>query len=148
GRRHVSGRGQGRRPERVPPGRAARGRRAPAAALSRDRDAARWRAAGRNRAGAAPPQCLNHRDLRQGRPRRPGAARPALAGRPAVSELRSYLEGYLALRRGLGFRLERPAQILEGFAGYLGQAGAATVTTGNALAWATAPAGADPAWWR
>ena len=58
------------------------------------------------------------------------------------------LEGYLALRRGLGFRLERPAQILEGFAGYLGQAGAATVTTGNALAWATAPAGADPAWWR
>jgi integrase len=65
-----------------------------------------------------------------------------------MSGLRSHLEDYLALRRGLGFRLGRPGQILEGFVGYLEQAGAATVTTAHALAWATAPAGADPAWWR
>jgi integrase/recombinase XerD len=65
-----------------------------------------------------------------------------------VSELRAHLEDYLALRRGLGFKLRRPAQILTGFVGYLEQAGAATVTTGHALAWATEPAGADPTWWR
>jgi integrase len=65
-----------------------------------------------------------------------------------VSGLRGHLEDYLALRRSLGFRLRRPAQILEGFVGYLEQAGAATVTTGHALAWATGPAGADPTWWR
>lgn len=65
-----------------------------------------------------------------------------------MSALRRHLEDYLALRRGLGFKLGRPARILEGFVGYLEQAGAATVTTGHALAWATAPAGADPTWWR
>jgi integrase/recombinase XerD len=65
-----------------------------------------------------------------------------------MSGLRSHLEDYLALRRGLGFRLGRPGQILEGFVAYLEQAGAATVTTERALAWATAPAGADPSWWR
>jgi integrase len=65
-----------------------------------------------------------------------------------MSALRGHLEDYLALRRSLGFKLGRPGQILEGFVGYLEQAGAATVTTAHALTWATAPAGADPAWWR
>ena len=65
-----------------------------------------------------------------------------------MSALRRHLEDYLALRRGLGFKLGRPGQMLEGFAGYLEQAGAETVTTGHALAWATGPAGADPAYWR
>jgi len=57
-------------------------------------------------------------------------------------------EDYLALRRGLGFKLERPGQLLADFAGYLDACGATTVTTELALAWATSPAGADPAWWR
>jgi integrase len=65
-----------------------------------------------------------------------------------VSALRGHLEDYLALRRSLGFKLGRPGQMLEGFVGYLEQEGAATVTTGHALAWATDPAGADPVWWR
>jgi integrase len=65
-----------------------------------------------------------------------------------MSGLRSHLEDYLALRRGLGFRLGRAGQILEGFVACLERAGAETVTTDRALAWATAPAGADPAWWR
>jgi integrase/recombinase XerD len=65
-----------------------------------------------------------------------------------MSVLRRHLEDYLALRRSLGFKLGRPGQILEGFVGYLEQAGAETVTTGHALAWATGPAGADPTWWR
>lgn len=62
--------------------------------------------------------------------------------------LQDHLADYLALRRGLGYRLCRPGQMLPGFVSYLEAAGAATVTTGLALAWATAPAGADPAWWR
>lgn len=65
-----------------------------------------------------------------------------------MNGLRGHLEDYLALRRSLGFKLERPGQLLAGFAGYLEEAGAATVTTGHALAWATAPAAADPSWWR
>lgn len=65
-----------------------------------------------------------------------------------MSVLRSHLEDYLALRRSLGFKLGRPGQMLEGFVGCLEQAGAETVTTGHALAWATAPASADPSWWR
>jgi integrase/recombinase XerD len=64
-----------------------------------------------------------------------------------MSGPRSHLEDYLALRRGLGFRLRRHGQMLEGFVSYLEQAGAATVTAEHALAWATAPAGADPYWW-
>jgi integrase/recombinase XerD len=52
---------------------------------------------------------------------------------------------YLAVRRSLGFRLARPEKLLAQFAGYLDQAGTATVTTEQALAWAVLPGG-DPAW--
>jgi integrase len=65
-----------------------------------------------------------------------------------MSAIRSHLEDYLALRRSLGFRLGRPGQMLGELVGYLEQAGAQTVTTGHALAWATAPASADPVYWR
>jgi integrase len=65
-----------------------------------------------------------------------------------MSAIRSHLEDYLALRRSLGFKLGRPGQMLEELVGYLEQAGAQTVTAGHALAWATAPAGADPVYWR
>ena len=65
-----------------------------------------------------------------------------------MSAIRSHLEDYLALRRSLGFRLRRPGQMLEELVGYLEQAGAQTVTTGHALTWATAPANADPVYWR
>jgi integrase/recombinase XerD len=65
-----------------------------------------------------------------------------------MSGLRDALEDYLALRRSLGFKLERPGQLLAGFADFAEQAGAVTVTTELALAWATAPADADPSWWQ
>ena len=65
-----------------------------------------------------------------------------------MSILRSHLDDYLELRRSLGFNLGRPGQILSGFVTYLDEAGAATVTAEHALAFATAPAGADPSWWR
>jgi len=59
--------------------------------------------------------------------------------------LRQAIADYLAVRRSLGFRLARPEKLLAQFAGYLEQAGAATVTTEHALAWAVLPGG-DPAW--
>jgi len=65
-----------------------------------------------------------------------------------MTGLRGALDDYLAVRRALGFKLERPGQLLADFTGYLEAAGAPSVTTELALAWATAPAGADPSWWR
>ncbi|MBO0816267.1 MAG: tyrosine-type recombinase/integrase [Actinobacteria bacterium] len=65
-----------------------------------------------------------------------------------MSALRRHLEDYLALRRSLGFKLGRAGLHLESFVGWLEQAGAQTVTVENALAWATAPADADPVYWR
>lgn len=65
-----------------------------------------------------------------------------------MTALADHLDGYLALRRSLGYKLRRPGQMLRGFVSYLEAAGAATVTTEHALAWATEPASADPAYWR
>jgi integrase/recombinase XerD len=65
-----------------------------------------------------------------------------------MSGLGTHLEDYLALRRSLGYKLARPGQMLPGFVSYLEAAGAAAITIEHALAWATAPAGADPLWWR
>ena len=59
--------------------------------------------------------------------------------------LRQPVADYLTVRRSLGFRLARPEKLLAQFAGYLEQAGAATVTTEHALAWAVLPGG-HPSW--
>lgn len=64
-----------------------------------------------------------------------------------MTELRAAVEDYLAIRRQLGFVLERDGRLLPDFVGYLEGAGAARVTTELAVAWATLPA-AHPAWWR
>jgi len=63
-----------------------------------------------------------------------------------VSALHRAAEDYLAMRRSLGYKLERQGPMLLDFAGYLERAGAATVTIEAALAWATLPAGAAPVW--
>jgi len=65
-----------------------------------------------------------------------------------VTGLREALAGYLDLRRGLGFKLDRDAKLLDQFIAYLEQREASTVTMANALAWATLPAGASPGWLR
>ena len=54
--------------------------------------------------------------------------------------LRQALADYLALRRALGFHLVSVGRLLEQFLDYLDEAGAATVTTEYALAWAVQPA--------
>jgi integrase len=61
------------------------------------------------------------------------------------SPLRQALEDYLQVRRSLGYTLARPEKLLGQFIGYLEQAGAVTVTTEHALAWAVLPGG-DPSW--
>lgn len=65
-----------------------------------------------------------------------------------MTALAEHLEDYLALRRSLGYKLDRPGQMLRGLVSYLEAAGAQTITTAHTLAWATQPASADPSWWR
>jgi integrase len=62
-----------------------------------------------------------------------------------VSPLRQALAGYLKVRRALGYKLARPEKLLGQFITYLEVAGATTITTEHALAWATLPAG-DASW--
>jgi integrase/recombinase XerD len=58
-----------------------------------------------------------------------------------MSPLRQALDGYLTVRRSLGYKLARPEKLLAQFITYLENNGAVTVTTELALAWATLPAG-------
>jgi site-specific recombinase XerD len=71
-----------------------------------------------------------------------------MAGRCEVNRLRQVAEDYLQMRRALGFGLESHGRLLMSFIGYLEQAGATSVTTDLAVAWArqTRP-GANPARW-
>lgn len=64
-----------------------------------------------------------------------------------MSTLRIELERYLAIRRAVGFQLSRTELLLADFCGYLEAAGADTITTDNALAWASLPANGDSSWW-
>lgn len=63
-----------------------------------------------------------------------------------MSELRSSLRAYLALRRALGFKLERVGRLLEDFVTFAERAGAEVVTVDVALAWATLPGRTHPVW--
>ncbi len=62
-----------------------------------------------------------------------------------MSALSGAVADYLAVRRSLGYKLARPEKLLTQFTAHLDHAGAATVTTEHALAWAVQPGG-DPAW--
>lgn len=64
-----------------------------------------------------------------------------------MSPLRHAVVDYLAVRRALGYQLERPARLLDQFVAYLEQVGAHTVTVEHAVAWATLPQTATPRWW-
>lgn len=61
------------------------------------------------------------------------------------ADLRQAVTGYLQVRRALGYKMARPEKLLAQFISYLEQAGAVTVTTEHALAWAVLPGG-DQAW--
>jgi integrase len=63
-----------------------------------------------------------------------------------VSPLRQAAEQYLAMRRCLGYKLQRQGPLLLDFIGYLERVGATTVTIEAAMAWATQPSGAAAVW--
>lgn len=53
-----------------------------------------------------------------------------------MSALDVHVEDYLRLRRALGYKLERDAMLLPQLVAYLEAAGATTVTSELAIAWA------------
>ncbi|SRR5258708_5293374 len=70
-----------------------------------------------------------------------------MAWRCAVRPLRQAVADYLAMRRGLGFRLRRDGTLLPQFVAYLESHGARAVTHELALSWSMRPADGHPAWW-
>jgi integrase/recombinase XerD len=64
-----------------------------------------------------------------------------------MSELSQHMRDYLRLRRALGFKLERAGRLLPQLVAYLEAAGAATVTSELAIAWARLPQCAHPNHW-
>jgi integrase/recombinase XerD len=56
-----------------------------------------------------------------------------------MTSLRSAVDQYLALRRGLGFKLQRHESYLHAFAAYMDQQAAETLTVQIALDWAQLP---------
>ena len=63
-----------------------------------------------------------------------------------MTPLRQALADYLAVRRALGYRLARAEKLLNQFLAFVEDRGEQHLTVETALAWATAPAGADPSW--
>lgn len=64
-----------------------------------------------------------------------------------MSELRDALDNYLAIRRALGFKLQRAGLLLADLIAYLEANGASTITIEAALAWATLPPNGASDWW-
>lgn len=61
--------------------------------------------------------------------------------------LRKAVQDYLALRRGLGFKLKKHQRFLDEFVSFLEQEGASRITSRLALLWATQPQHIQPAEW-
>lgn len=64
-----------------------------------------------------------------------------------MSALHDRLGEYLALRRAMGFRMQRHEKLLGQFVEFLTARQIDTLTTELALDWARSPSGADPRWW-
>ena len=63
-----------------------------------------------------------------------------------MNALRQALADYLAVRRILGYRLVRAEKLLAQFLTFVEERGDEHLTIEAAIAWATAPANADPSW--
>jgi integrase/recombinase XerD len=63
-----------------------------------------------------------------------------------MSQLSSHIEDYLAMRRALGFKLQKEGRLLPEFAAFAEATGASTLTTDVAVAWAILPQNATPVW--
>jgi len=64
-----------------------------------------------------------------------------------MKALKEAIQDYLALRRGLGFKLKKHSRFLDEFALFLEQADASQITSQLALQWATQPQHIQPAEW-
>lgn len=64
-----------------------------------------------------------------------------------MNTLREAIDDYLAMRRGLGFKLVQIDGWLRDFSTFMESRGAVCVTTDLALQWATKPAGVHPSYW-
>jgi integrase/recombinase XerD len=64
-----------------------------------------------------------------------------------MRSLRDGAEDYLTLRRGLGFKLKRPARFVRSFVKSLEERGETRITTQAALEWATQPQHLQPSEW-
>ncbi len=63
-----------------------------------------------------------------------------------MNRLGKALEGYLSVRRALGYKLRREGMLLPGFVAYLESQGSAFITTQWALRWAMLPADVSAYW--
>lgn len=63
-----------------------------------------------------------------------------------MSALQQALKEYLAMRRALGYKLEREGRLLPQFLDYVQQRGEQHLSTETAVAWATLPS-SGPGWW-
>jgi integrase/recombinase XerD len=64
-----------------------------------------------------------------------------------MNDLKEAVKNYLALRRGLGFRLKKHRRFLEEFAAFMQSTDESTITSRLALQWATEPQHIKPAEW-
>src|SRR4029078_1358492 len=87
----------------------------------------------------------NNRDLCQSRPNWVAKAGSALARRCPMKTLRAHLDEYLNLRHKLGFKFLTAGRLLGGFVAFAEGKKASFITRKLALAWATQPAGCQPA---
>jgi integrase/recombinase XerD len=63
-----------------------------------------------------------------------------------MTALERHIADYLAVRRGLGFKLHNEQRMLTGFAAFMNSVGASTFTIELALRWATMPSGVGDAY--
>ena len=64
-----------------------------------------------------------------------------------MNDLKEAIKDYLALRRGLGFKLKKHTRFLEEFASFLQRTDESTITSRLALQWATEPQQIKPCEW-
>lgn len=65
-----------------------------------------------------------------------------------MTALEQHLDGYLAVRRALGYKLARAEKLLTQFLAWLDARGQGVITTELALEWATLPPATDSNWHR
>lgn len=71
---------------------------------------------------------------------------PALAGRRTMTDLRSALDKYLSMRKGLGYKYDHQTRRLTDFVTFMEKHKAKTVTTKLAMEWAALPPGRRASW--